>query len=165
MKIFRKTHFWKDNRTFIEIEAEEPRIERGYPVEGSFLLKIGEQSSIKSAFKLNPDEARALRDAIENYLHIHDRKYSELMSTDHEKKEYPPYSGEYSSEPFEKKEYNKDEYEFKPEYGKDDFSRKPEYTKMPAEKKPNDSGFMIFGNDEAPAPKKEDKKPNVEFYF
>ena len=36
MKIFKKTHFWKDNRTFIEVEMDEPRIEREYPQEGNF---------------------------------------------------------------------------------------------------------------------------------
>jgi hypothetical protein len=186
MKIFRKTHFWKDNRTFIEIEAEEPRIEREFPAEGSFFLKIGEQSTIKSAFKLSPDEARALRDSIGIFLKIHDKKLAELMSNDYDKKEYPQYSrdeysapkadylgdekssinDEYGSNqgPFAKKEYNKDEYTFRPEYGKEDYA-KPEYTKMPQQEKPNDS-FFIFGNNEQPYPKKEEpKKPNVEFYF
>ncbi|MDD2678980.1 MAG: hypothetical protein PHT91_03695 [Candidatus Nanoarchaeia archaeon] len=172
MKIFRKTHFWKDNRTFIEIDAEEPGIERGYPAEGSFLLKIGEQSSIKSAFKLSPDEARAMRDAFDAFLKIHDKKHAELMSNDYEKKEYNPYEkqeyssslekNDYSASQFDKKEYNKDEYEFRPEYGKEDYSHKPEYTKMPQDKQ-SDSSFFIFGNDSQP--KKEEKKPNVEFYF
>ena len=184
MKIFRKIHFWKDNRTFIELEAEEPRIERDYPIEGSFFLKIGEQSTIKSAFKLNPDEARALRDAIDMHLKVHDKKMSELMRNDYEKKEYtqsysreeysapkpeysrpepekPSYSDDYSPGPFPKKEYNKEEYTFKPEYGREDY-QKPEYTKMP-ESKPKDS-FFIFGSEEQPK-KEEPKKPNVEFYF
>ncbi|MFA5303482.1 MAG: hypothetical protein WC393_03010 [Candidatus Nanoarchaeia archaeon] len=187
MKIFKKTHFWKDNRTFIEIDAEEPRIERDYPVEGSFFLKIGEQSSIKSAFKLNPDEARALRDSIDMFLKVHDKKFAELLNNEYDKKEYtqysrdeyqaprvdyprtepekPLYGEEYNPGPYAKKEYGKDEYTFKPEYGSEDYALKPEYTKMPSqEKKPNDS-FFIFGNDE-PQPKKEEpKKPNVEFYF
>ncbi|MDD4353085.1 MAG: hypothetical protein PHN56_01370 [Candidatus Nanoarchaeia archaeon] len=188
MKIFRKTHFWKDNRTFIEIEAEEPRIEREYPIEGNFFLKIGEQSTIKSAFKLNPDEARALRDAVDMFLKVHDKKMAELMSNDFEKKDYTAaysrdeyqapkneysytepektnYREEYNPGPYGKKEYGKDEYTFKPEYGKEDYSPKPEYTKMPSqEKKPNDS-FFIFGNDEQQPKKEEPKKPNVEFYF
>ena len=185
MKIFRKTHFWKDNRTFIEIDAEEPKIEREYPVEGSFFLKIGEQSSIKSAFKLNPDEARALRDSIDMFLKVHDKKFAELMNNDYEKKEYSTYSRDeyqaprtdysraeaekpayedYNSGPYAKKEYGKDEYTFKPEYGSDEY-QKPEYTKMPMnEKKPNDS-FFIFGNEESQPKKEEPKKPNVEFYF
>jgi len=175
MKIFKKNHFWKDNRTFIEIEAEEPKIEREFPSEGSFLLKIGDQSGIKSAFKLNPDEARAMRDAVDLFLKNHDKKMAEMMSAEYEKKEYvqyqgartdysekPQYPDNYNPGPFPNKEYGKDEYSYKPEY-KEEYS-KPEYTKMP-DQKPNDS-FFIFGNDEQPIPKKEEpKKPNVEFYF
>lgn len=183
MKIFRKTHFWKDNRTFIEIDAEEPRIEREYPVEGSFFLKIGEQSSVKSAFKLNPDEARALRDSIDMFLKVHDKKFVELMNND--KNEYSQYSRddyqaprtdysriepekssyeEYNPGPYAKKEYGKDEYTFKPEYGSEEYAPKPEYTKMPTQEKKSDS-FFIFGNDEPQQKKEEPKKPNVEFYF
>ncbi len=80
MKIFRKVHFWKDSRTFIEAEASEPKLERGFAKEGSVLIKIGEQSFTKSAFKLNVDEARALRDALDMFLRFHDMKLSEMMS-------------------------------------------------------------------------------------
>jgi hypothetical protein len=185
MKIFRKTHFWKDNRTFIEIDAEEPKIERDFPVEGKFFLKIGEQSNIKSAFKLNPDEARALRDSIDMFLKVHDKKFAELLNKNYNKNEYSQYSSDYQTQrndysktktekssyeeykpgPYSKKEYGKDEYTFKPEYKSEEYTSKPEYTKMPTqEKKPNDS-FFIFGNDEPQVKKEEPKKPNVEFYF
>ncbi len=80
MKIFRKVHFWKDSRTFIEAEATEPKLERGFAKEGNVLIKIGEQSFTKSAFKLNIDEARALRDALDMFLRFHDMKLSEMMS-------------------------------------------------------------------------------------
>jgi len=80
MKIFHKSHLWKDNRTFIELEAEEPMKERGYANEGHILVKIGQQSSVKSAFKLSVDEARGLRDSIDMFLRFHDMKLSELMT-------------------------------------------------------------------------------------
>lgn len=177
MKIFRKTHFWKDNRTFIELDAEDPRIERDYPIEGNFFLKIGEQSSIKSAFKLNPDEARALRDAINMFLQVHDKKFAELMNANYDstsysndysqqRTEYPrqePDRQQYPADDYSQSYTKKEEYSYRPDYGRDEYS-KPEYTKMPIqETKPNDS-FFIFGNDDA-KPKAEEKKPNVEFYF
>lgn len=80
MKIFSKTHFWKEHRTFLDIEAKEPFKERGYAKEGTILLKIGEQSTVKNAFKLSVDEARALRDSIDMFLRFHDMKLSELMT-------------------------------------------------------------------------------------
>ncbi len=174
MKIFKKTHFWKDNRTFIEVDLEEPKIERDYPQDGSFLLKIGDQSGIKSAFKLNPDEARALKDALKIFLESYDKKMSELMSNDYSSNNYSQYQNNYSQPPsyqkepekpsFDDTDYNsypkKEEYSYKPDYAEEP-SPRYEYTKMP-DQKPKDS-FFIFGNDE---PKKEEpKKPNVEFYF
>lgn len=179
MKIIKKTHFWKDSRTFMEIEYEEPKTERGYPAEGNFLLKIGEQSSIKSAFKLSPDEARAVRDAFTMALASHDKKMAELMSID-SKEQYSPYSsqpsndypsqssyssqndyssGNYSSSQRDEDDYSSGNYAPK----KEEYSYKPEYTKMPTEPKKPESNFFIFGDDKEP--KKEEKKPNVEFYF
>jgi hypothetical protein len=90
MRVFRKSHIWKDNRTFLELEAEKPSKERGFPREGHVLLKIGLQSSVKSAFKLSVDEARALRDAIDMFIRFHDVKMSELMTEQKEQFEKIP---------------------------------------------------------------------------
>lgn len=84
MKIFSKTHFWKDHRTFIELEAKDPEREGGYPKEGSLVLKIGEQSTIKNAFKLSSDEARALRDSLTMFIKKHDELYTQLLSEGNE---------------------------------------------------------------------------------
>lgn len=182
MKIIKKTHFWKDSRTFLEIEYEEPKTERGYPAEGNFLLKIGEQSSIKSAFKLSPDEARAARDALTMALASHDKKMAELMSNEYEKEQYSPYSSQpsndypsqssyspqndYASNNYsssQKNDYDDDYSSNNYAPKKEEYSYKPEYTKMPTEPKKPESNFFIFGDDKEP--KKEEKKPNVEFYF
>ena len=84
MKIFQKTHFWKEHRTFIEVDAKEPEREGGYPKEGTLVLKIGEQSTIKNAFKLSIDEARALRDSLDCFIKKHDDNYSRLISEESE---------------------------------------------------------------------------------
>jgi len=73
MKIFQKTHFWQDKRTFMEADAEMPGLnERGYAKEGDVAVRIGDQDGIKGVFKLTVDEARALRDAIDLFLRKHD---------------------------------------------------------------------------------------------
>ena len=73
MKIFQKTHFWQDKRTFMEADAEMPGLnERGYAREGDVAVRIGDQDGIKGVFKLTVDEARALRDAIDLFLRKHD---------------------------------------------------------------------------------------------
>ncbi|MBN1923274.1 MAG: hypothetical protein JW791_00765 [Nanoarchaeota archaeon] len=125
MKIFRKTHFWKDNRTFIEIEAKNPEKERGFAKEGSLLLKIGEQSNVKAAFKLDVDEARALRDSIDMFLRFHDMKFSELMTEQQE------------------------QFEKIPDYYPRDEFRKDEHVSEPQKTEP----FFMFGS--ADEPKKE----------
>ncbi|VVB75216.1 Uncharacterised protein [Candidatus Tiddalikarchaeum anstoanum] len=84
MKIFQKTHFWKDNRTFLELESKDPEKEGGFPKEGNLILKIGEQSTVKNAFKLSVDEARALRDNLDMFIKEHDVKYSNLLSEPYE---------------------------------------------------------------------------------
>ncbi|RLI67548.1 hypothetical protein DRO91_10080 [Candidatus Heimdallarchaeota archaeon] len=82
MKLLRKTHFWQDKRTWIEIEGEFPsRNERGYAEEGKVSVKIGDENGLKASFKLSADEARALRDVISLFSKKHDSKMAELMST------------------------------------------------------------------------------------
>lgn len=97
MKIFSKTHFWKEHRTFIELETKEPELENTYPKEGSIIVKIGEESSIKNAFKLSIDEARAMRDALDNSIKNNDRMYYDLVNQP--RNTYEPYSSTPASEP------------------------------------------------------------------
>lgn len=80
MKLLRKTHIWKDIKTFFEIESINPENEKNYTKQGNILFKIGQQHAIKSAFKLNPDEARAVRDVLDIFLRFHDMEMSKLMT-------------------------------------------------------------------------------------
>lgn len=79
-KFFRKVHFWKDHRTYLELDGTMPEIARGFPKEGFVVVKIGEQTSIKSAFKLDVDEARALRDQLDTFIRRHDINFGNLLN-------------------------------------------------------------------------------------
>ena len=81
MKFFRKVHFWKDHRTYLEIEGKHPEFVKGYPREGFIVIKIGEQSSVKSAFKLDIDEARCMRDQLNLFLRMHDANHTKLLNS------------------------------------------------------------------------------------
>lgn len=135
MRIFRKSHLWKDNRTFLEVEAQKPEKERGYAQEGNLLLKIGQQSSVKSAFKLSVDEARGLRDALDMFLRFHDMKMSELMTE------------------------QKEQFEKIPDYFQRDSTPVREDTKDNIEP----GGLFMFDTSEESKPKEE--KLDSEFYF
>ena len=80
-RIFRKVHFWKDHRTYLEVDGSPPEIIKGFPKEGFVVVKIGEQSTVKSAFKLDVDEARALRDQLNTFLRIHDMNFTKILNT------------------------------------------------------------------------------------
>ncbi len=138
MKIFRKVHFWKDNRTFVEVEADKPEKERGFAKEGHLLLKIGDQSQTKSAFKLSVDEARALRDSIDMFLRFHDMKLSELMTEQQE------------------------QFEKVPDY----YQRSPEPLREERQPSTQAQNFFMFDDaEEKSSNEKSSKKPNSEFYF
>jgi hypothetical protein len=81
MKIFQKTHFWQERRTFMEADAENPGLnERGYPKEGNVTVRIGDQEGAKGVFKLTVDEARALRDSVDLFLRKHDNEMTKLFN-------------------------------------------------------------------------------------
>ncbi len=80
MKIFQKTHFWQEKRTFMEADATMPGLnERGYAKEGDVTIRIGDQDGIKGAFKLTVDESRALRDVVDLFLRKHDNGMAKLF--------------------------------------------------------------------------------------
>lgn len=80
-KIIRKTHFFEGRRTFLELNSEEAKLnERGYATEGKVSIKIGSEEGVKAVFKLSADEARAVRDAINQFLKSHDRGLVDLYS-------------------------------------------------------------------------------------
>ncbi len=81
MRILRKTHFWQDKRTFLDIDAEPPqKNDRGYAEEGNVVLKIADEEGIKAAFKLSVDEARALVGTVTIFLEKHDIRMAKLLS-------------------------------------------------------------------------------------
>ncbi len=80
MKLFHKRHKWQEKETWLGLELEEPKKEAGRVNEGVFYIKIGEEAYQKAGFKLSPDEARALRDALDQGLKDHDKKLRELMN-------------------------------------------------------------------------------------
>lgn len=138
MRIFKRSHLWKDNRTFLEVDADNPSKERGFAKEGNLLLKIGQQSSVKSAFKLSVDEARGLRDAIDMFLRFHDMKLSELMTE------------------------QKEQFEKIPDYYQRDMAPVREDLNTEPSAEPLNTLFMF---DNAEEPKGEKEKHNSEFYF
>ncbi len=77
-RIFKKTHFWKDKRTYLDLNADEPRLEKGFPKEGAVTLKIGDQDGLKAAFKMQVDEVRAFRDVLNLFIEKHDKEMCEL---------------------------------------------------------------------------------------
>lgn len=142
MRIFRKSHIWKDNRTFLELDAKKPEKEKGYAKEGNLLLKIGQQSSVKSAFKLSVDEARALRDTIDMFLRFHDMKMSELMTEQKEQFEKVP-----------------DYYQRNPTPIREDLEEKKEETPDLS------NGLFMFDNAETETKENESSENSSEFYF
>ncbi len=88
MRIFRKTHFWQDKRTYLELDGEMPKInERGFVEEGSLNIRIGDESGIRAAFKMNTDELRSMVDVITLFLREHDAKMMKLYSEREERRE------------------------------------------------------------------------------
>jgi hypothetical protein len=79
MRLLHKKHKWQGRETWLGLELDEPKRDMMI-IEGRFLLKIGEESYPKAGFKLSPDEARALRDSLNEGLRIHDQKLRELMN-------------------------------------------------------------------------------------
>ncbi len=137
-RIFRKVHFWKDHRTFMELEGNPPEIIKGYPKEGFVVVKIGEQSSIKSAFKLDVDEARCLRDQLNHFLRMHDIKHVKLLNHQHKKKDYTKYKMPYE-ERKEEGEKHTDSSEQKP--------------------------FFLFSEEGEKRRKESEEKDETQFYF
>jgi len=88
MRIFRKTHFWQDKRTYLELDGEMPRInEKGFVEEGSLNIRIGDESGIRAAFKMDTDELRSMVDVITLFLKEHDAKMMRLYAEREERKE------------------------------------------------------------------------------
>ena len=87
MRIFRKTHFWQDKRTYLELDGEMPRInEKGFVEEGSLNIRIGDESGIRAAFKMDTDELRSMVDVITLFLKEHDAKMMRLYAEREERK-------------------------------------------------------------------------------
>jgi len=100
MKLLRKTHFWQDKRTWIEIEGDLPsRNDRGYAGEGNVHLRIGDENGLKASFKLSADEARAVVDTISLFMKKHDSRMSEMMSSRGEQNTSSSSSSSYGSNP------------------------------------------------------------------
>lgn len=109
MKIFRKTHFWQDKRTFMDIDADPPkRNDRGYAEEGSVNIRIGDEEGIKAGFKLSADEARALIDTISLFLKKHDTIMARMYSSGREETEekYEPYKPDLSGKKVEPESFS-----------------------------------------------------------
>ncbi len=125
MRLFYKRHKWQGRNTWLGIELEEPEKER-LVREGRFLIKIGEEEYPKAGFKLSPDEARALRDAVNEGLRIHDKKLRRLMNepkeTAWEHDEEPATSfGEFmESKPPEEEKISEEFKLFKPQKPKEE---------------------------------------------
>jgi hypothetical protein len=80
MRIFQKTHFWKDKRTFLDAEGDLAKLnERGYAEDGSVSIRIGDEEGMKAAFKMTIDEVRALRDVIDGFIRMNDRTMIKLF--------------------------------------------------------------------------------------
>jgi hypothetical protein len=80
MRIFQKTHFWKDKRTFLDAEGNIAKLnERGYAEDGSVSLRIGDEEGVKAAFKMTVDEVRALRDVLDGFIRQNDRRMMKLF--------------------------------------------------------------------------------------
>lgn len=149
-RIFKKTHFWKDKRTYIDLDADQPTMERGFPKEGAVTLKIGDQDNLKAAFKMQVDEIRALRDVLDFFIDRHDKKMAELHA-----KQYANYkkstrgetSSTQSSSSFQMKEKKKEEGE------EEKKEQKEEVEDSSSEPKPKVMSFEA-GSDE-----KKEKKP------
>jgi len=149
MKIFKKSHQWKENKTFLELEATEPEKERGFAKEGHILLKIGQQSNVKSAFKLSVDEARAMRDTIDMFLRFHDMKFSEFMTDQQEQfQKFPDY------------------YQREPDGIREDYMHEEEVEEKPQQ---HTEPLFLFGQseekDDDEIERKKQEKINSEYYF
>ena len=88
MRIFQKTHFWKDKRTFLDADGQLPKLnERGYAEEGNVTLRIGDEEGIRAAFKMNIDEVRALRDVLDRFTKLNDKNMIKLFKEGRERRE------------------------------------------------------------------------------
>ena len=155
-RFFRKTHFWKDKRTYFELDAENAVLERGFPKEGSMTLKIGDQDGLKAAFKMQVDEVRALRDILNFFLAKHDETFTELHSNREQPRyEAPqPFIGEEKATSFSSLDDEKEEpkQEGPVTFG---FAAQEEEKQAP--------GLTLFEKDEGEEEKKE--KPALRPYY
>lgn len=99
MRIFQKTHFWKDKRTFLDAEGNIAKLnERGYAEDGSISLRIGDEEGVKAAFKMTVDEVRALRDVLDEFIKQNDRRMVKLFKDVRDRRSGHERQGSYGSQ-------------------------------------------------------------------